>query len=64
MNEQTLTNSENQTYYSILVNGQSVGPKYTSPQTAELAMLQLSETQQTIAEVVPVNEAGQQILFG
>ena len=61
---ETLTNSDNVTYYAVMVNGQIVGPKVLTPQAAEAQMMLLDEAHRSIAEVVPITENGQQILFG
>lgn len=60
----TLLNADNQTYYCVMVHGKPVGPKVLTPQAAEAQKMLLSEAQQSIAEVVPVDANGLQILFG
>ncbi len=60
----TLTNSDNQTYYILKVQGQPVSAKFTTPQAADMQRVNLSEAHQAIAEVVAVDENGQEILFG
>ncbi len=53
-----------QVYYAVMVHGQPYGPKHLTPQAAEQSIQQLSEAHQSIAEVVPVNAEGKQVLFG
>jgi len=63
--ENILTNAdENQLRYVVMVSGQEVSPRYATPQAAESMIQHLSEAHQSIAEVVPVTDTGNQLLLG
>jgi len=62
-NENMIENTE-QVYYAVSVNGNICSPKYTTQSGAESQISLLSESDQTIAEVVPVTYDGKQLLFG
>lgn len=63
--ENILTNAdENQLRYVVMVSGQEVSPRYSTPHAAEAMIQHLSEAHQSIAEVVPVTDTGNQLLLG
>lgn len=59
-----LNDNENELRYVVMVHGQPYGPKYPSPEAATAAIAMLSEAHQSIAEIVPVTESGNQLLLG
>lgn len=60
-----LTNEDNtELRYVVMVNGQEVSARYTTPQAAEGMLEHLSEAHRSIAEIVPVTGDGNQLLLG
>jgi len=58
------SNTENVMRYVVMVHGQPCGPRYPTPEAATIAISMLSEAHQSIAEIVPVTESGDQLLLG
>jgi len=61
--ENMIENTE-QVYYAVSVNGNICSPKYVTAEGAQDQIKLLSESDQAIAEVVPVTYNGKQLLFG
>ena len=59
-----LINEVERVKYVIKVNGAIVSIPFATPQLAEQAITQLSEAQQSLAEVVAVSADGKEILLG
>ena len=59
-----LMDDQSAIFYVVRVNGQDKSGKLTSQMLAEMAKSKLTEEEQMIAEVVPVNSNGQQLLLG
>ena len=62
-----LTDSSNQINYFIVAGSKKIGP-FSSQQMAEFKLMspdcQLTESEKSIAQIVPSTMDGQQILFG
>lgn len=63
-NNENMIENNDQVYYAVSVKGNICSPKYTTSEGAESQIKLLSESDQAIAEVVPVTYDGKQILFG
>lgn len=61
---ETILNNNEQVYYVVRVNGAPITQPVASLQLAEMEKMKLPNEQQQLAEVVPVNASGQQMLFG
>jgi len=59
-----ITDDMDVVYYVVKVNGNIVSPRYSEMLPAQMAIQQLSEAHQSIAEVVPVTVDGKQVLLG
>ena len=62
--ENILIDDENTLRYVVMVNGVEVSPRFQTPQLAEMQLINLTEDQKAIAEVVPVTEGGAKLLLG
>lgn len=63
-NNETMIEDNDQVYYAVSVKGSISSLKYTTQQGAQDQIQLLSESDQAVAEVVPVTYDGKQILFG
>lgn len=58
-----LTNNNNQTQYALKVNGVKIG-QWAQKVLAENALVALPIETQPLAEIVPVDSSGRELLFG
>ena len=63
-NNENMIEDNDQVYYAVSVKGNICSHKFTTEAGAESQISMLSESDQVIAEVVPVTYDGKQILFG
>lgn len=52
------------TYYVVRVNGRDVSMRYSNKMMAEQELINLTEAERNVAEVVAITPDGKQVLFG
>ena len=63
MDNMVTNDNSNVVYYVVRINGQDVSTPYSERMMAEMAKQNLPADQQVIAEVVPVNAGGLELLL-
>lgn len=59
-----LINEVNELKYVVKVNGKVISRQFTSSQQAETFLSTLNESDQSIAQIVPVDTQGREVLLG